>query len=419
MDSLRWQSLLGLLVFTGLAWALSDNRRAITGRILGRTVVAGLGLQLVLAAVLLHVPGTERAFIWLNNVLLALEGATEAGTRFVFGYLGGGETPFEVAKPQHTYILAFRALPLVLVTSALSALLYHWRVLPLLVKAFARVLARTLDVGGAVGVNAAANVFVGMVEAPLYVRPYLSRLSRGELFMVMSCGMATVAGTVLVLYASILRPVMPDALGQILIASVVSAPAAIMVARLMVPPEGDPTSADLSRDAVEGETTMHAVARGTSDGLQVLLNIVAFVIVLIALVHLANSLLQGVFGESITLQGLLGIAMRPVAWLLGVPWQEAAAAGDLIGTKVVLNELMAYQELAGLAEAGTLGDRSVRLLTYALCGFANFGSLGIMVGGLSAMAPDRRHDVVTLGPRSIVAGLLATCLTGSVVGLIG
>ncbi|HSV28342.1 MAG TPA: nucleoside transporter C-terminal domain-containing protein, partial [Candidatus Omnitrophota bacterium] len=335
---------------------------------------------------------------------------------FVFGYLGGGPAPFAATDPASGFVLAFQALPLVLLMSALSALLYHWRILSLVVKGFSRILERTLGIGGAVGVSSAANAFVGMVEAPLLIRPYIGFLSRGELFVVMTGGMATIAGTVMVLYATFLQGVVPDPVGHLLTASLISVPAAIMVAKVMVPDDSR-TGGGKGGPPVAYAGAMDAVVRGTIDGVQLLINIVALLIVLVALVSLANaalSLLPEFGGAPVTLQRVLGLAMAPVAWLMGIPADEAATAGALMGTKTVLNELLAYLELSRLPP-GALSERSRIIMTYALCGFANFGSLGIMIAGLAAMAPERRDEVVALGFRAIVSGTLASCLTAAVV----
>lgn len=413
---MAWQGLLGVVALAAMAWAASEDRRAVPWR----TIAGALGLQFALAGLLLHVPAFKAAFLALNALVVALQRATLAGTSFVFGYVGGAPPPFEVKFPEATFAFAFQALPLVLVMSALSALLFHWRVLPLVVRGFALALERTLGLGGAVGLSAAANVFVGMVESPLLVRPYLRLLTRGELFVVMTCGMATIAGTVMVLYAAMLAPVIPDALGHILIASLINVPAAVMVAKIMVPDPGPPTPGELARADGEAGGAMEAIARGTADGIALLIAIVAMLVVMVALVSLANQalgLLPPVAGASVTLERLLGVAMAPVAWLIGVPWAEAAAAGRLLGVKTVLNELLAYAELARLP-AGDLSPRSALIMTYALCGFANFASLGIMIGGMGAMVPERRADVVGLGLKTILSGTLATCLSGAVVGLL-
>lgn len=405
---------LGYAAFVAIAFALSENRRAVPWR----TVAGGALLQLVLALLILKLPGAQAAFGALNDTLLALEQATRAGTAMVFGYLGGGPLPYAESAPGASFVLAFQALPIVLVMSALSALLFHWRILPLAVRAMSWLLERTLGVGGAVGISTAANVFVGMVEAPLLVRPYLARVNRGELFMILAAGMAGVAGTVMALYAGILGPRVPGALGHILAASFISAPAAIVFAALMVPPVGPPTGRQVTLPQVDG-SSMDAVTRGTLEGLQLLLNIVAMLVVLVALVALANAILALLphGGAPWSLQRILGALMAPLAWLAGVSWSEAATAGALLGTKTVLNELVAYLEFAALP-AEALSARSRVIMTYALCGFANLGSLGIMIGGLTAMVPERRAEVLELGPRTLVAGTLATLSCGAVVGAI-
>lgn len=407
------QSAFGVLGLVFMAWLLSENRRAVPWRI----VISGALLQLVLAALLLKAPVFREAFLGLNDALSALERATQEGTRFVFGFLGGGAQPFEERPGASSFVLAFRALPLLLVVSAISALLFYWRVLPAVVRGISAVLEKVMGVGGAVGLSAAANVFVGMVEAPLIVRPYLRMMSRGELFIVMTCGMAGIAGTVMVLYGLMLGPVVPDAMGHILSASILSAPSAILIAAVMVPPRGEPTSGriELPREAQSG---MDAITRGTLEGLQLLLSIVAMLIVLIAMVALANlalGLLPPWGGAPLTLQRMLGWLMAPLVWLAGVPWEEAGVAGALMGTKTVLNEFIAYADLSRLP-ADALAPRSRLIMTYALCGFANFGSLGILIGGMATMVPERREEIVALGLRSIAAGTLATLMVGAVVG---
>jgi CNT family concentrative nucleoside transporter len=412
---LALQSAFGFFALCFIAWLLSEDRRAVPWRI----VVSGAALQIVLAAALLKLPLFRDVFLALNELLSALERATQEGTRFVFGFLGGGPQPFAERPGASSFVLAFRALPLILVVSALSALLFYWRVLPAVVRAFAVVLEKAMGVGGAVGLSTAANIFVGMVEAPLFVRPYLKEMSRGELFIVMTAGMAGIAGTVMALYAAILGPVVPDAMGHILSASIISAPAAILVAAVMVPPRGAPTSGQLVPPQ-QARSSMDAVTRGTLDGLQLLLAIVAMLIVLIALVTLVNlalGLLPHWGGLQVTLQRVLGYAMAPLVWLAGVPASEAVTAGALMGTKTVLNEFIAYVDLAQLP-ADALGARSRLIMTYSLCGFANFGSLGILIGGMASMVPERRDEIVALGLRSIVAGTLATLMTGAAVGML-
>jgi CNT family concentrative nucleoside transporter len=402
-------------VIIGAAWAGCERR----GRFPWRIVIAGLALQFVLALALLRVPAFRTISLALSDALGALERATQAGTSFVFGYLGGGAVPFDVTDPAAGFVLAFRALPLVLVVSALSSLLFHWGVLPWIVRVVSRALQKTLGVGGAVGLSAAADVFVGMVEAPLLVRPYLATMSRGELFSVMTCGMATIAGTVMALYASLLSGIVPDAIGHILTASLVSTPGAILLAELMVPSGSTSTGGALS-PARASRSSMDAITRGTISGVELLVNIIAMLVVFVALASLANialSQLPHVEGTPITLQRALGWVMAPVVWLIGIPWHEAVQAGALMGTKTVLNELIAYVDLAKLP-AEAMSERSRLIMTYALCGFANLGSLGILIGGLGTMAPERRDEIIALGPRAVVSGTLATLLTGAIVGVL-
>jgi CNT family concentrative nucleoside transporter len=409
------QSLVGFVALHALAWLFSTNRRAIPWR----PVITGMGLSLLLGALFLKLPVFAEVFLWLNRVVAALERATQEGTSFVFGYLGGAPLPYEEKPGTSSFVLALRALPLVIVISALSALLFYWRVLPVIVRGFSWLLVRTMGISGAVGLSAAANVFVGMVEAPLVVRPYIAAMTRSELFVMMSCGMATIAGTVMVLYASVLAASVAGALGHILVASIIATPASIVVALLMVPPErGSSTSDDAPRIPSNASSSMDAITRGTLDGAELFINIVAMLLVFVALVYLANSVfssLPEIAGAPITLQRMLGLAMAPIAWLTGIPWNEAYIAGQLLGTKTVLNELLAYFELARLPE-DALSPRSRLIMTYALCGFANLGSLGIMIGGLATMAPERRADIVELGAKTLVSGTLATLIAGSVVG---
>lgn len=409
------QGLIGVAALVGLAFLLSENRRAVSWRV----VAAGLGVQLGLALLLLKVPAAKLLFLGLNHMVEALQAATRAGTSFVFGYVGGGPAPWTASGASSSFILAFQALPLVLLMSALSALLYHWRILPVVVRAASRLLEKSMGVGGAVGVSASATAFLGMIEAPLLIRPYVAVLSRGELFLVMTAGMSTIAGTVMVLYATFLDGIIPDALGHLLTASLISVPAGLMVGRIMIPDDAR-TGAGRLADGHRYAGTMDAVVGGTMDGVRLLVGIVAMLVVLVALVSLANgalALAPPVAGTPLTLQRMLGWGMAPVTWAMGVPEGEMVAAGALMGTKTVLNELLAYLELARLPE-GVLSPRSRLIMTYGLCGFANLGSLGILIAGLSVMAPERRADIVSLGGRSIISGTMASCLTGAMVGLL-
>jgi CNT family concentrative nucleoside transporter len=424
------QSLIGLVAFPLLAWALSEGRAAIGRARLVRLALAGLGLQAAIAGVMLNVPAVRGAFDWAAGLVTALQAATAAGVQLVFGYLAGAPAPFQTVNPQNSFILAFHALPLILVISALTKLLYHWGILQRVVHAVGWALRRSMGVTGPVATSAAANIFVGMVEAPLLIRPYLASMSRAGLFATMTVGMAGVAGTVLAVYAAILQPVIPGVAGHLIVASVISVPAALMLSELMVPhdPAKDafPGGVDTAHAAVPEKIViddpprsgMDAIAQGTWEGVVLLANVTAMLIVAVALVALANQLLGLVarpFGLQLTFQQVLGWVFAPLAWLTGIPWAECAQAGALLGVKTVLNEFLAYLQLAGLAP-GALSERSRLILAYALCGFANFGSLGIMVGGLAAMVPQRRAEIAELGAKTMLSGTLSTLMTAAVVG---
>jgi concentrative nucleoside transporter, CNT family len=399
---------------SGLGTGRTPARRS-KQRIPWRTVITGLGLQAALAVLLLRFPPASHVLLLFNHAALALQRATDEGTAFVFGYLGGGALPFMETSPGASFILAFKVLPLVLTISALSALLYYWGVLQAVTRACAWVLRRSMGVSGALALGAAVHIYVGMIEAPLLIRPDLARMQRGELFAVMSCGMAGVAGTVMVVYATILGPVIPDALSNILISSVISTPAALAVAALMVPfrPSGDRAEVTVG-EAPAG--AFDALVKGTRDGVAPLLGIVTVLIVTVAVVALVNMAL-GQLPGGVTLQGLFAAVFRPVMWLIGVPWAESAEAAALMGTKTVLNEFVAYLNLAKLPREA-LGPQAKLIVSYALCGFANFGSLGILVGGMGAMVPERRREITELGLRSILSGTIATCMSGAIAELL-
>ena len=397
-----------------LAWVLSEDRRAFPWR----TVAAGLVLQAALALLLLKVPAARSGLLALNGAVDALTGATKAGTSFVFGFVGGGAAPFAVTNPTGMVSFAFGILPLVIVISALSALLWHWRILQIVVRALAFALRKLMNIGGAVGLGSAATIFLGMVEAPLLIRPYLNRLTRSELFILMTVGLASVAGTVFFLYATILKDVVPNALGHILIASMMSLPSAILIARIMVP--GEAGVATTSESDLKYRSSMDAVARGTEDGLKIYLQILAMLIVMVALIALADTILKNlpwVWGAPLSLERIFGWLFAPVVWLFGVPWNEAATAGSLMGTKAILNELVAYLNLAALPK-GALDPRATLIMIYAMCGFANLGSVGIMIAGMSTLMPERRDEIVPLAMRAIVSGTMASGLTGAMIGLL-
>jgi CNT family concentrative nucleoside transporter len=410
------QGICGLFVFVAVAWMFSENRTKVSPKM----IMTGITVQLVVGLLLLKLPIFQQLFLSLNAVVLALAESTEAGTSLVFGYLGGGPLPFEAKAPGNVFIFGFRSMPLVLVINALSSLLFFWGLLPRVVKGFAWCLTKTFRIGGTEGLALAANVFVGMVEAPLLIRPYLTKMTRSELFTVMTAGMATIAGTVMVLYVSILGNVIDGAAGHILTASIISMPAAVIISKIMIPETSSLTIGDLHHLDENTHNSMDAVTQGALQGVRLLVNILAMMVVLVALVHLVNSILGLIPLSSdapLTLQRIFSYGMAPVVWLMGVPWSEALTAGALMGTKSVLNEFIAYLDLAGLAPEA-LSEKSKVIMTYALCGFANPGSLGIMISGLGTVAPERRDEIVGLGFRSFVAGILATSMTGAVVGIL-
>ena len=408
------QAVLGIGVLVGLAWILSESREQVRWRI----VAVGLLIQLLLAFVLLRVPFFSEWLLLLNSVVHAIERATMAGAGFVFGYLSGGPQPFEVSAGGALYLFAFRVLPQILVFSVLVALFWYWRILPAVIRGFGAVLRQALGISGALGTAAASSVFLGMVETPLVVRAYLANMSRSELFTVMTCGMSTVAGSIMVLYASVLSPVIPGALGHVLIASIINVIGAVFISRLMIPAPDD-LPAETADTGLHYSSNMDAITQGTADGLRLAVNVGAMVIVLVSLVALVNQALESliVLGTPLTLERMMGWVFAPVTWLMGIPWAEAQTAGALLGTKVILNELVAYLQMAALP-AGTLSANSALVMTYGLCGFANFGSLGIMLGGLNTLVPERRMELLSIAPKTLISGTIVTCNTGAIVALV-
>ncbi len=413
--SLLFQGLFGLFAFLAIGWVLSENRRQINFKAVGTALLA----QIVLATLTTRVGYVRSGFLWISEGIHALKNATLAGTSFVFGYIGGGDLPFQLTEQGNAFVFAFQPLPMIMVVSALAMLLFHWRILPVVVRGFSWGLRKTLGIGGALGVCAAAKVFLGQTEAPLLIRPYLAKLSRSELFSVMTMGMATTSSTIMVLYATILEKTIANPISHILTASIISVPAAIAISRMMIPH----TTADTEGDLVlpyKFSGAMEAASQGASDGMKLFLNIIAMLVVMLALVALANSILSNlpdVMGEAITLQRILGILLSPVPWLMGIPWSESFIAGNLIGTKTILNEIMAFLGLSSLP-SGALSPRTSLMMTYTLCGFANLSSIGIQIGGLGAMVPERRSEIISLAFKSMVAGTIASCMSGTIIGLL-
>ena len=395
-------------------------------------VIKGLVFQFLLCWALLKIPFFQYLFEGLNSAVGAIQKASAAGTSLVFGYLGGGALPFQETTPGASFILGFQALPMIIIFSALSAVLYHWRILPIVVTVFAWLLGRLLKVKGATSFATVASVFVGLVEAPLLIRPYLQSLSRAELFIVMSSGMATISGTVLVLYASFLQQSVPNVASHLLVASIISAPGAVILGLMVIPheraelaPEELEHSKSESMMVVELEakkyhSLMEAIAEGTQQGVKLFAGVASMLIVLVALVSLANgilSLLPDVMGSSITLQRVVGVLMQPLAWSMGIVWSDTGVAGELMGTKLVLNEFIAYLDLSKLPPHA-IEEKSRVILTYVLCGFANFGSLGIVIAGLGSMIKDRQREIIEMGAKSLLVGTLSTCLSACLAAIL-
>ncbi len=417
-DQLR--GIIGIAVLIGIAWAVSENRKAHPG---WRWIVGALALQGVLAVVILRVPWVWTAIGWANNAVSAVEAATLKGSSYMFGYLGGAELPFALKDgAQPPLVIAFQILPLVIVFSALAALLWHWGVLRWVVNGLSFLLRRSLGVSGVVGLSGGASVFLGVVEAPLVTRAYFARISRTELFQIMTLTMATISGAILILYATTLRETVPDAVGHMISASLISLPAALLIARLMVPGSADDVATEVDQEdpGLRYESSIDAIVKGTMDGMQLFLAVIAVIITvfaLVALVDMVLGLLPLVDGDPLSLKRLLGWGLAPFMWLLGVPWSEAQAAGGLMGTKAVLNEYVAYLELAALP-AGTLGPRSLLIVTYALCGVANLASVGLLVSTIGTLCPERRAEAAGLGMKSWISGNLASAMTGAWIGLV-
>jgi CNT family concentrative nucleoside transporter len=413
LDNAR--SLIGLAIILAICWALSENRR----RFPWALAAGALAVQAGLVALLFAVPNSQGVLSGITAAVDGLAAATDKGTQFVFGYLGGGEQPYAL-QPQDSgapFIFGFRVLPLILVISALSALLWHWGILKAITRAFGFLFEKTMGLGGASALAVAANIFMGMVESPIVIRAYLDKLSRSEIFLMMVVGLGTVAGSTMVAYALILAPVLPNAAGHVLVASIISAPASILLARIMIPEDTQDRIAYDYTSALRYESSMDAVTRGVQDGVMVAVNVAAFLIVFVSFVWIGNNLLALLppwNGEAITLQRLFGVAFAPVAYIIGVPWAEAQTAGGVLGTKLFLTEFLAFIELGGIP-ADALSDRSRMIMTYAICGFANVASIGIMTGGMTVLMPNRRSEILALAWRALLPGFLATLMAACVV----
>lgn len=408
------QSLLGLAAIVLIAWLLSEDKK----RFPFLLTLGAIAVQAALVFLVFGFPQSQAGLNAVNSAVDGLAAATRKGAQFVFGYLAGGSQPYPVTDEGARFLFAFEVLPLILVISALSALLWHWGILRWIIRGFGLLFQKTLGLGGASALGVAVNIFLGMIESPIVVKAYLDKLTRSELFLMMVVGLATVAGSTMVAYATILQGSLPNAAGHVLVASIVSAPAGVLLARIMIPekPGQGGAVADYG-STLKYESAIDAIVKGTADGLSVVLNISAILIVFVALVALANVMLSGLVwaGEPVTVERVLGVLFSPLAWLIGIPWSEADTGGYLLGVKATLTEFVAFIQLGAVPE-GELSERSRMLLTYALCGFANIGSIGITVTGFGVLIPERRAEVLGLVWKAAAAGFLATCMSAAVVG---
>ncbi|HWE98904.1 MAG TPA: nucleoside transporter C-terminal domain-containing protein [Caulobacteraceae bacterium] len=411
------QSLLGVALIIGLCWALSERRAAFPWRLALGAVAAQAALVLLLFAL----PATRAVVTAAGEGVQVLAGATQTGVGFVFGFLAGaGQQPYPVTAASALFVFAFRVLPVILVICALSALLWHWKVLRWLTQAFGLVFEKTMGLRGAPALAVAATIFMGQVEGPIFIRGYLRSLSRSELFLLLTVGMSCVSGSTVVAYTAILGAAVPHAAAHVLTASLISAPAGVLLARIMVPREpAAETAIDFEiADAKVYDSAIDAVARGTADGLQIVLSVGATLIVFVALVAIVDAILGALphlGGQPLSVQRIFGVVFAPLAWAIGAPWREAPLAGSLLGAKLTLTEFAGFAELARLAP-GALSERTRVIMTYALCGFANIASVGINVAGYSILVPERRSEVTRMVWKAMLAGFLATCMTAAIVG---
>lgn len=414
------QGLIGITLVLTLAWALSEDRGKRPG---WRWIAGALAMQFALAIIVVKLPPVWSLMALANQGVMAIERATLVGSSYMFGYTGGAPIPFQLAEgAQPPVIVAWQILPLIIVFSALSALLWHWGVLRALVRGLSWAMRRTLGVSGVVGLGAGATIFLGVVESPLVLRAWFDRMSRSDLFTLMVLIMATISGAILILYATTLSRTVPDAVGHMIVASLISLPAAVLVARLMVPPvAGEATATAAEPDAdLSYDGSIDAIIRGTMDGVQLMLAVIGIIIVVFALVNLVDqalALLPLIDGAPLTVRRAFGWLFAPVMWAIGVPWSEAPATGALMGTKAILNEYVAFLDLAALP-AGTLSPRSLLIVTYALCGVANLASVGLLISTIGTLAPARRAEVSALGMKSWLAGNMCTLMTGAVIGIV-
>lgn len=419
-DNLVWgwdnaRAVLGLAAIVLIAWLLSENRKRFPWKI----VLGAIVMQYLFTLLLFGVPPVRTALFNLNGALDILVQATREGTRFVFGGLIGDQAAWERFTGTPGPIFIFQLLPLIIVIGSLSAILWHWGVLKLVTKAFALLFQRTMGLGGATSLSVAANIFMGQTEAPLLIKPYLKGLTRAEIFIVMVSGFATIAGSVLVIYVQFLRDVTPNVLAHLITVSIIASPAAVALSLVMIP-ETVPSQDRAHEPDFKYESTMDALAAGATDGIAIIWNVATMLIATLSLLYLVNAMLGAIpvegflGGDKLSLQRILGWIFAPLMYLIGVPMKEAAHAGSFMGVKTVLTEFVAFADLAKVPVTD-MTDRTRLITTYAICGFANFGSIGILIGGLSIMCPERRADFISLSWKTLWAGTLATCMAGAII----
>ena len=408
------QSLIGIVTLIFIAIPFSESIQKIKVKF----IVYALLIQTSLAFILLEIPFISSFFDVMSMAVESLRLSAIEGSSFVFGYLGGGDAPFEVSNNQNLPIFAFTFLPMLIFLSALSALLWHWKILPFLIKLLAKLFEKPLDAKGPIGLAASANIFLGQLEAPLLIKPYLNKMNQRDLLIIMTVGMSTIAGSVMVLYITWLDDKFTGVIGHFLTASILSVPAAIMFSNILIP-SAQTELKTAKEDLKMYESSMDAISVGTKDGLNMFLSVIASLIVFLSLVALADFILAifpNVYGEPISLQRIAAFIFAPIVWLMGIPFSEIIPAGNLLGTKTIFNELIAFNDLRDL-DTNILSERSQLIMLYGICGFANISSVGILLGGLSAICPDIRGTLLKIAFRALFAATLASCLTGTVVSL--
>jgi CNT family concentrative nucleoside transporter len=421
------RAILGLFVIVGIAWALSENRKRFPWKIvLGATAMMYFVILLLFWVPVLftqfNIPGGHSirdGLNGMNNWIDVLIAATREGTKFVFGPFIGDQTNWEKLVGSQGPIFIFQLLPLIIVIGSLSAILWHWGILKIITRGFAAVFKRTMGISGPASLSVAANIFMGQTEAPLLIKPYLKTMTRSELLIVMATGFATIAGSVLVVYVTLLRPLLPNVLIHLLTVSIIASPAAVALSLIMIPETGK-SDEESTESEFKYHSTMDAFATGATDGIAIIWNIATMLIAALALVYIANAILGAVpidfgGGKRLSLDMILGWLFAPLMYVAGVPWEEAVKAGSFVGQKTVFTEFVAFINLGNLP-AAEMTERTRTLVTYAICGFANFGSMGILIGGLSIMCPERRPDFLALSWKTLFAGTLATIMAASVVG---